>query len=274
MTGTAMHPFVALMRTYCIDYTNSHDQTIYDRIMEPDYVLHMMGATLQGRDEAYAPAVTRVYDEYPGLGLVVHEFVLNGDRLCMRFSEHGASIRHAGRLASWRGIGLYRWNGRRLVENWVEQDYAGRDRQLASGVPTPLDPVHLDPWTTTVPVPEDPTAVAAARRFLETGDLTAATGEVVVDDSDVTGGVARVVDVDAVTIDDLFSAGPRVAFHVTLHGRYEGGLHGVDPTAVGEPVDLAVAGVADVSENGSIRNLRSVTGSAAIMRRLRPRPSA
>ena len=53
-----MHPFVALMRTYCIDYTNSHDQTLYDEIMEPDYVLHTMGFTLNGRDTAYSPAVT------------------------------------------------------------------------------------------------------------------------------------------------------------------------------------------------------------------------
>src|SRR5687768_16647988 len=111
------------MRTYCIDYTNAHNQTLYDEIMEPDYVLHMMGFTLEGRDEQYAPAVTRLYEEYPGLGLQVHEFLLNGDRLCMRFSEHGASLHHDGRLAAWRGIGLYKWNGTRLVENYVEQDY-------------------------------------------------------------------------------------------------------------------------------------------------------
>ena len=162
-----MHPFVALMRTYCIDYTNSHDQTLYDQIMEPDYVLHTMGFTLSGRDEAYSPAVTQVFEEYPGLGLAVHELVLNGDRLCMRFSEHGAAADHDDRLTAWRGIGLYKWNGRRLVENWVEQDYASRDRQLASGVPNPLDRPHLDPWVTTQPVAEDPDAVETARQFLD-----------------------------------------------------------------------------------------------------------
>jgi len=53
-----------------------------------------------------------------------------------------------------------------LTENWVEQDYASRDRQLASGVPNPLDRPHLDPWVTTQPVPEDATAVDTVRRFL------------------------------------------------------------------------------------------------------------
>ena len=42
-----MHPFVALMRTYCIDYTNSHDQSLYDEIMEPDYVVHISGFDLR-----------------------------------------------------------------------------------------------------------------------------------------------------------------------------------------------------------------------------------
>ena len=36
-----MDPFVALMRTYCIDYTNSHDLSVCDSIMEPDYVVHI-----------------------------------------------------------------------------------------------------------------------------------------------------------------------------------------------------------------------------------------
>ena len=33
-----MEPFVALMRRYCIDYTNSHDQSVCDEIMAPEYV--------------------------------------------------------------------------------------------------------------------------------------------------------------------------------------------------------------------------------------------
>lgn len=267
---TDMHPFVALMRTYCIDYTNSHDQTLYEQIMEPDYVLHTMGFTLDGRDTAYSPAVTRVFQEFPGLGLSVHELVLNGDRLCMRFSEHGAAVEQGNRLTAWRGIGLYKWNGRRLVENWVEQDYASQVRQLATGVPNPLDRPHLDPWITTQPIPEDPAAVEAARRFLAVGDLGAAGGEVIVDDSDTTGAIEHVVEVERVTIDDLFSAGSRVAFHVTLHGPYRGGLPGVDDATIGTPVDLHVAGVATV-DGGEVRDLQAVSGKRGIGLRVGPR---
>lgn len=268
-----MHPFVALMRTYCIDYTNSHDQTLYEQIMEPDYVLHTMGFTLSGRDEAYSPAVTQVFKEFPGLGLVVHEFVLNGDRLCMRFSEHGAAVDHDRRLTAWRGIGLYKWNGIRLVENYVEQDYYGRDRQLATGIPNPLDRPHIDPWITTEPVPEDPAAVETTRNFLAAGDLTAAGGDVIIDDSDTTGTIDRVLDVERVTINDIFSAGPRVAFHVTLHGPYTGALGGVDPSATGEAVELNVAGIADVTD-GTVSNLRAVSGKLGIILRLASRARA
>lgn len=267
-----MHPFVALMRTYCIDYTNSHDQTLYDQIMEPDYVLHTMGFTLSGRDEVYAPAVTQVYSDYPGLGLVVHEFVLNGDRLCMRFSEHGAAAHHGDQLTAWRGIGLYKWNGSRLVENWVEQDYEGRARQLSAGEPNPLEPPHLDPWVTTHPVAEDASAVDTARRFLLAGDLTSAKGAVVIDDSDTTGDVQHIVDVEHVTINDLFSAGPRVAFHITLHGAYTGGLAGLDRTRVGRPVELHVAGVATV-DGDTMRDLQAVSGKLGVAMRLGSQPA-
>ena len=41
-----MEPFVALMRRYCIDYTNSHDQSVCDEIMHPDYVVHISGLDL------------------------------------------------------------------------------------------------------------------------------------------------------------------------------------------------------------------------------------
>ena len=67
-----MEPFVALMRRYCIDYTNRHDQSVCDAIMHPGYVVHISQLALP-RDAAYKPAVTHVFGRFPGLGLQVHE---------------------------------------------------------------------------------------------------------------------------------------------------------------------------------------------------------
>jgi hypothetical protein len=250
-----MHPFVALMRKYCIDYTNSHDQSLYDEIMEPDYVVHISGFDLP-REAGYRQAVVDIFQRAPGLGLVVHQFVLNGDRLCMRFSEHGSMPTDDGRrLACWRGIGLYKWNGRRLTENYVEQDYLSAHRQLAGGVPHELDPIHLDPWVSTEAVPPDEEAEDTVRAWLAKGDLTNA-GRHRVDDSLTDGPV---IDVNEVTVDDLFSAGARVPFHVVARGPYRGGVDDVPEDCVGQDATLHVAGIAEVDGAGGIAEVRAVT---------------
>jgi predicted ester cyclase len=246
-----MEPFVALMRTYCIDYTNSHDLSVCDSIMEPDYVVHITGMALV-RDDAYKPAVEQVFERFPTLGLAVHELVTNGDRLVMRFSEHAATP--DGVLACWAGIGLYAWNGSKLTECRVEQDFWSQQRQLTTGVPDPLEPPHLDPWGTTVARLSDAAAEAVARAWLQTGDLYAAKGGRI-DELDVAEH-APIVEVRRVDVHDLFSAGDRVAFHATLHGPYAGGLEGI--ADVGQPASVDVAGLLTVRE-GAVADVHAVT---------------
>lgn len=253
-----MHPFLALMRQYCIDYTNSHDLTVCDGIMEPDYVVRISGFDLV-RDESYRPAVDQLFEQAPGLGLVVHEFVLNGDRLCMRFSEHASLPTDDGgrALACWAGIGLYRWNGQRLTECRVEQDFLARHQQLAAGPPHPLEPPHLDPWLGTPVEPADPAAEDLVRTWLAKGDLTDA-GHVVIDDSRVTGAPALVVEPNRVEVRDLFSAGARVPFHAAVTGPYRGGLAEVGDEHIGEETTVLVAGIADVA-GGGVAAVHAVT---------------
>jgi hypothetical protein len=247
-----MHPFVKVMRTYCIDYTNSHDQSLYDEIMEPDYVVHISGFDLL-RDQHYKRAVTDLFGRAPGLGLVVHELLLNGDRLCMRFSEHAAMpTEHGPRLACWPGIGLYKWNGRRLTENYVEQDYFALHQQLTSGLPHVLEPPHLDPWVTTEPVNADPSSEALVRDWLERGGLAE---------------VSDLIEVAELTIEDLFSVGSRVPFHVTARGAYRGDLDGVPSSCRGTTVAMQVAGIARVVD-GVVHVERTVAATMSIVSQL------
>ncbi|MDF2977609.1 MAG: hypothetical protein K0S40_2337 [Actinomycetospora sp.] len=236
----APDPFVALMRRYVVDYTNSHDLAVCDEIMEPDYVLRMGPHVVAGRDEAYKPATRRQLEQFPGLGLTVHEVVSNGERLALRFSEHGASVRHGGALAVWGGIGLYTWNGRRLTANRVEQDYLARRRQLAEGVPAGAPPPALAPWDTVAQAP-DPAVERAARAWAEAG--VPAVGDVVLDDG---RDPATLVEADEVVVDDLFTAGDRAAVHVTVHGAFRGGLPGTDGH-VGAPATLHAAALVTVA---------------------------
>jgi hypothetical protein len=254
-----LHPFVALMRRYCIDYTNVHDQRVCDDIMAPEYVVHISGFDLP-RDALYKPAVTRVFARFPGLQLQVHEFVTNGERLAMRFSEHGAAVDAGGRLAAWGGIGLYRWNGKQLLENFVEQDFLAQEQQLASGVPAPLEPPHLDPWLATRAEPANAANERLVRAWLARGDLTAA-AEVVLDGSWYAAGGAPTalgLELDAVDVNDLFSAGARVAFHATLRGRYRGGLPDEDAAWLGRATALRAVGFARV-EGGAVQAVRAIT---------------
>ncbi|WP_433781252.1 nuclear transport factor 2 family protein [Actinomycetospora sp. CA-101289] len=235
-----MEPFVALMRRYVVDYTNAHDLAVCDEIMEPDYVLRMGPHVVAGRDEAYKPATRRQLEQFPGLGLTVHEVVTDGERLALRFSEHGASVRHGGALAVWGGIGLYAWNGRRLTANHVEQDYLARRRQLADGVPDVAPPPALAPWDT-VARPPDPAVERAARAWAQAG--APAVGDVVLDDG---RDPAALVEPETVVVDDLFTAGDHAAVHVTVQGAFRGGLPGADEH-VGAPATQHAAALVTVA---------------------------
>jgi hypothetical protein len=262
-----MEPFVALMRKYCIDYTNSHDQSVCDEIMHPDYVVHISQVDLP-RDLLYKPAVKGVFERFPGLGLVVHEFVTNGDRLAMRFSEHGVAPAENGRRAAWGGIGVYRWNGEQLLENFVEQDFLAQQAQLSGSVPpAPLEPPHLDPWVGTTAEPANPEIEKIARAWLERGDLRDAT-EVVVDSSWYEELAPTPIAVESVSINDLFSAGDRVAFHVSQTGRYVGGLPGVGKSRKGALARLDCAGLASVA-HGRVQSVRVITDRLGTVRTLR-----
>ncbi|QRP43093.1 nuclear transport factor 2 family protein [Amycolatopsis sp. FDAARGOS 1241] len=235
-------PFVALMRRYVTDYTNRHDVSVCPEIMEPGYVLHMGPHEVAGRDEAYIPAARRQFEQFPGLGLTVHTIVTDGRRLAMRFSEHGRRARD-GRLAVWTGIGLYRWNGRRLESNFVEQDYWSRRRQLGSGHPGTVDPPALAPWDTTAE-PAEPAAETVVREWLATGAaVQPASAAVRFDDGDA--GPALLTDVSS-TVDELFSAGSHVAFRVTASGAYAGGLGSAAGGAAGTPATLHLVGLVTV----------------------------
>ncbi|HVH18876.1 MAG TPA: nuclear transport factor 2 family protein [Myxococcota bacterium] len=251
-----MEPFVALMRRYCIDYTNAHDPSVCDEIMEPEYVVHISGFDLP-RDAAYKPAVAGVFARFPGLQLQVHEFVTNGERLAMRFSEHGAAADAGGRFAAWGGIGLYRWNGTRLLENFVEQDFHAQEEQLATGVPAPLESPHLDPWLGTRTEAENAEAEAVVRAWLAKGDLRAA-GNAVIDGSWYAPLAPSPLEVESVEVNDLFSAGARVAFHVTQRGRYREGLRGADAAWAGRAAALRCVGFARV-EGGEVRAVRAIS---------------
>ena len=264
MTVRSSHPFVALMRRYVVDYLICQDESVCARIMEPDYVLRMGGTELGPRDEVYVPAVVRQLEQFPGLGMTVHEIVFTEDRLAMRFSQHGASNRHGGNQASWGGIGLYRWNGARLTSNYAIEDYYSRRRQLVEGHPESVESPAVAPWDTAVGT-ANPTLEDDVRVWLNAGALLDSAHLVVVDDGRV-GESFQLLDVESTIVDEVFSAGGRVAFHATQHGRYLGGLD-VPTSSIGQPATLYSVGVVARSSGGHLEG-RMIRERAALQRAL------
>ena len=243
-----MHPFVALLKRYVIDYLQCQNPAVCAQIMEPDYMLYMGGSKLGPRDEVYIPAVVRQLEQFPGLGMTVNEIMLNGDRLAMRFSQHGASVRNDGRQAAWSGIGLYRWNGVKLTSNFAIEDYYSRKRQLSSGTSALVESPAVAPWDARVQ-DSDLAAEGTVRSWLEAG-MSFVGQSVNVDDQGV--HPAPLISVFATEIDDLFSAGSRVAFACTQTGVFLGGLSKSAPDGVEVPCTLYSVGVVSVSADGVV----------------------
>ena len=243
-----IHPFVGLIRRYVLDYLACGNPEVCAEIMDPDYLLHMGGHELGPRDEVYVPAVAKQMEQFPGLCMTANEVLCNGDRLALRFSQHGASRRHDGRQAAWAGIGLYFWDGQRLTSNWALEDYYARRRQLADGTTNALEPPAVAPW--------DEPAVPAAlgtedtvRQWLLSGSIHGATG---VDFDDEWDGhpCGPLVEVGDTVVDDLFGAGDRVAFHITQTGTYLGGAGKDD--RIGGPATLRSAGIVRVVDSAVV----------------------
>lgn len=252
--------FLALMRRYSITFAGGHDLSILDELMEPEYVVKTSGLTLY-RDPDYKPTVAKIFQLFPGLDFVVHEIITNGDRLAMRFSEHGMTKDR--RASSWRGVALYNWNGERLTTCWVEQDFYARRRQLKSGEPDALDAPHLDPWTGTTSESADQKVEDIAADWLKAGDLLAA-GAGWIDDAPATSYVAP-IDVLDVQINDLFSAGDKAAFHATFLGECLESFEG--PDFAGRSAEISVAGLLSVTD-GRVAEIQAVTDRLGLRARL------
>lgn len=235
---TDIHPLVRLAQQFTLDWLNRADADVPARIMRPDYLVHISEIELAG-PAAYTRATVGQLRQFPGLMLTVHEVLTDGHRLCLAFTEHGGSARHDGRAAAWAGIALFDWDGERLAENWTQEDYYARRRQLADGRPDVIAAPAVAPWTTS-PRPANPAAEATVRDWLAAPTF----GAVRLDDG---SQHEPAIIVEAAEIHRLFSAGDRVAFAASWSGRYRGGLAGVAEDR--QPATLGIAGVLTVREN-------------------------
>jgi predicted ester cyclase len=258
-----LHPFAALMRRYSFAYTATHDFAVCDQVMVDDYVLRMGEHVIRGRDSAYKPATARQYRQFPGLGFSVHELICNGERAALHFSEYGWSVL-ARAHCSWSGVSLYRWDGHRLLECRLEQDYYARRRQLETKVPDEVGCPGWDPWMTPIerPVQENETLV---REWLHADGLSKSP-DGALDDERWVGSCRARLALDHVDVPDLFSAGEKVVFQAVMRGRYAGGLTNLD-AHIGTPAEIYATGIVTVRD-GTVGDVRAITDRLGLEKRL------
>ncbi len=231
-------PSAKLLRGFAADFLTCHNTSVVERIMDPAYCLSIGGFLLDGRDNHYLPATAAQLDQFPGLCVTVHDTIIGPDAVAMRFTEHGASIKHGGRVSTWGGVTLFKIENGRLRQGWAEEDYFARKRQLSSGIPDAIREPCPSPWDSEPKLPDAQTE-AIARHW-----LASLPAQPVVDEISAEGPrFADLVEIDAVEISALFSAGPRAAFHAVCTGRYRGGFDDVDAAHHVKPVTLRLAGL-------------------------------
>lgn len=176
---------VDLVRRWAEDWLGNADASVAPEILGEEYTLHIGGFELGPRDTYVAAVVSQLFEKWPGLKITVNELIFNGERVAARLTQSGADAR-SGAEAAWPIVTLFfaPADGK-LTGGWAEEDYLSRTQQVKSGEPAPIPAAAPDPWNTPA-VPADDEAEAVVRAWLEAQDMQ---------------------------VDDLFSAGPRVAFH-------------------------------------------------------------
>lgn len=238
-----MNANLSIFRRYVTGFVNRHDFSVIGDIMWPDYTLHTGGHAISGRDDAYRSAVARQFKQFPGLVFTPHEVMVAGDCIAVRFTEHGASIKHAGRPAAWESIGIYKLRDGRLAGCAIEQDYFSRRRQLEEGPAMRVDHPAVAPWDSP-PEPPNPSGEQVVRDWLGSGKLTDH-ASVQIDDQRATRRVASILSQTAIIITDIVSAGDRVAFHARQEGVL---LNGFSDGQPGTPVWMHCSGMVRVRD--------------------------
>jgi len=209
---------VQVFRRYVTEFVNRHDFSVLPSIMVDDYQLETGGLVITGRDGPYQSAVAKQLEQFPGLVFTPHELFHIGDRLAVRFTEHGTSIRHDGRAAAWMNIAIYSVAGDRLSHCAIEQDYFSRREQLSSGHASLVDRPHIAPWDVAAST-HCPAAESAVRDWL--GSIAFVDSGIVVVDGEATG-IPRIIAGSEIEVLDILASEEQVAFHAVHRGELAG----------------------------------------------------
>lgn len=129
----------AVVRRF-VDAITSGDGAALDDVLTPDFVAHApseIAHAAEQQDRARVRAeVERMADTLPDMRADIHDLVVDGDRVAVRWSATGThegtlmDIPPTGRRLTIRGMNVVRVVDGRIAEDWVQWDVLDLLRQL------------------------------------------------------------------------------------------------------------------------------------------------
>jgi predicted ester cyclase len=118
-----------IVRRYFERVVNGLDRAVAEELVAPDLVFTSPYTPVPVRDrESFLGMLTAVHQALAGFQLVDHAMLAEGDLVASRWTVHGAHADHLGPFAPTgkkleiSGLSIYRIEGGRIVEGWVQDD--------------------------------------------------------------------------------------------------------------------------------------------------------
>lgn len=125
----------ALLRRLFEEGMNGRNLRVFDELIAPGYVNHDFPQTAPG-NEGFKQVVDQFFHAFPDLHVTLDEVFAEGDRVGSRGHFTGThrgdfqGIPPTGRSVKVAFIDVWRVEGGRFVENWVQMDRLGLMQQL------------------------------------------------------------------------------------------------------------------------------------------------
>jgi predicted ester cyclase len=122
----------ALVRGFFEEAINTGDLDAFDKYCGPDYIWHG-GADPGGLGDVHGlvnfkKAVAMFFTGFPDLKVEILDMLVDGERAAVRFRETGThrgpfvGVAPTGNSVTFAGMGIYRADGGKLVEEWFVDD--------------------------------------------------------------------------------------------------------------------------------------------------------
>ncbi|MEW2503813.1 ester cyclase [Amycolatopsis sp. NPDC047767] len=133
---TAPNP-AAVVHRFVTEVINGGDLDVVGELWHDDLAWHAGSAGDLHGLEAYRAALrAAVGGAFTGMHLTVHDTLVDGDTVVLRFTNSGThtgpclGVAATGRPAAWSGIGIYTVRAGKIAEAWFGEDMLGLLRQL------------------------------------------------------------------------------------------------------------------------------------------------